>query len=90
MGTYIVGLGLMVAGAVLFLVGKLRTKRATVHASKGSVAVGGDNAGQITNVNVGSHNKKSAGESGLTLTAIVVEIIGIIVTIWHALHLAAK
>lgn len=89
MSSYVVGIGLMVAGAALFLLGRLRSKRATVHASKGSVAVGGDNTGQITNVNVSGH-KEGIGEHALTLVSILVEIIGIIVVIWHAMHLATK
>jgi hypothetical protein len=89
MSSDVIGISLMVAGAVLFVVGRLRSKRVTVHASKGSVAVGRDNVGQITNVNVGGH-KQGRGEHALTLVSIFVEVVGIIVVFWHAMHLATK
>lgn len=49
MHEYQLGIGLMVVGAVLFFVDRSRSNRVSVHASSGSVAVGGDNSGSITN-----------------------------------------
>jgi len=88
---YFFGFGLMLAGVVLFFIGRARSKRATVQASGGSVAVGGNNTGSITNTNINQPSKKdSFAEHGITLLAIFVEVAGIAVTVWHALHLATK
>jgi len=85
------GLGLMVLGVALFLVGRRPGSRSVrVEASGGSIAVGGSNKGSITNVNLGAPPPASHGTHWLTWVAIVVELVGIGVTIWHALHLAAK
>lgn len=86
-----IGFALMVLGVVLFLVGRRAGSRSIrVEASGGSIAVGGSNKGSITNVNLGAPPTMSHGTHWLTWVAIIVELIGIGVTIWHALHLAAK
>jgi hypothetical protein len=91
MNEYLIGIGLMIAGAVLFFFGRAQSKRTSVHASSGSVAVGGNNSGTITNTNISQTNKlHSAGGHGITVLAIVVELAGIAVTIWHVMHLDAK
>ena len=83
----LLGIGLMIAGGVLFALGR----RPVVKASSGSVAVGGNSSAPITNVNVGSHNKNAAhGSHAITVVAIFVEIIGIAVVIWHAWHLTGR
>jgi len=89
MGEYLFGIGLMIAGAVLFFLGRGKSKRVSVHASGGSVAVGGDNIGPITNINQ-THKERRAEGHGITVLAIVVELVGIAVIIWHTMHLAAK
>lgn len=86
---YAIGIGLVVAGALIFLWGRLRSKLVSVRASSGSVAVGGNSTAPITNVNVDSHKDQGSGHT-ITVVAIVVEIIGIAVVIWHAIHLATK
>ncbi|MCV0438919.1 MAG: hypothetical protein K5880_09825 [Hydrogenophaga sp.] len=86
-----VGLALMLLGVVLFLTGRRAGSRSVrVEASGGSVAVGGSNKGSITNVNLGAPPLAPHETHWLTWVAIVVELIGIGVTIWHAFHLAAK
>ncbi len=82
------GIGLIVLGALLFAVARRKTSSAT--ASQGSVAVGKNNSGQIVNVNQQSSPPTHSGGHGLTVIAIVVEVVGIAVTLWHAFHLAAK
>lgn len=89
MSGILVGVGLMVAGPILFLVGRGAANRASVRASGGSVAVGGDNNGSITNLNQNSYETKSSGHL-VTWLSILVELTGIAVVIWHTMHLAAK
>lgn len=86
MGIY-VGLGLMVVGVLLFSVG--RRKRSSAVSSEGSVAVGGNNSGSIVNINHISAPPSHSGGHGLTIAAIIVELVGIGVTLWHAYHMAA-
>lgn len=85
-----VGLALMVSGIVLFFVGRSRSKTVRVEASGGSVAVGGKNSGPITNLNVGAPAAAAHGSHLLTYVSIAVELIGIVVVLWHAWHMAAK
>lgn len=85
-----VGLGLIIAGALIFLLGRGRSKRTDVRASHGSVAVGGNNAGQINNINVGQSSQAHGGGHAITILAAIVELVGIAVTVWHAMHSAAK
>jgi hypothetical protein len=86
---YAIGVGLVIAGAVIFVLGRLKSKRVSVRASGGSVAIGGSSSAPITNVNIDAHKDHAPGH-GLTVVAIVVEIIGILVVIWHAIHLTTK
>ena len=90
MNENILGIGLMVVGAVLFIFGRMTSKRSSVHASGGSVAIGGDNSGSITNLNTNSQKEHGRGAHGITVLAIIVEIIGIAVIIWHVKHLAGQ
>jgi uncharacterized membrane protein len=91
MNEYVIGIGLMIIGAILFFTGRSQSKKNSVNASGGSVAVGRDNSGPITNTNIGSPQKAShSGGHTLTIIGILVEVAGIAVTIWHAMHLAAK
>jgi len=83
-----VGLGLVVVGVLLFVAGQ-RKRRSTV-SSNSSVAVGGNNSGSIVNVNQSSAPAAHSGGHGLSIAAIIVELIGIAVTLWHAFHLASK
>ncbi len=87
MSGFWIGVGLMVLGIVLLLVSRGRARQ--VAASGGSVAIGGDNMGNVSNVNVGGAHSQSHGH-GLTYAAIGVELVGIAVTLWHAWHLASK
>jgi hypothetical protein len=83
----LIGIGLLLLGAILFVIGRQASRQ--VAASQGAVAVGGDNRGQITNISSGSTAAPTHGH-GLTYVAIAVELIGIVVTLWHAWHLTAK
>lgn len=85
-----VGLAMMVLGVVLLLAGRSKSKTVQVGASSGSVAVGGNNKGPITNTNIGTPPATEHGSHWLTKLAIGVELVGIAVTLWHAWHLAAK
>jgi hypothetical protein len=81
------GLGLIVMGPSLFVAS--RRKRAGTAAANGSVAVGGHNSGPIFNANV-NHSVLKSGHSGghtITIVAILVELAGIAVTLWHTHHL---
>lgn len=86
----IFGFALMGLGIMLFLVGRSKSKIIRVEASTGSVAIGGKNSGTITNTNIGGLPVASHGSHWLTVVAIVVELAGMAVVIWHAWHLAAK
>jgi hypothetical protein len=88
--TLLLGIALMIGGFFLFFTGRNGSKKNSVSASGGSVAIGGSNRGQLTNINVGSPQRQHQGGHGITILAIVVEIIGIGVVIWHALHLAVS
>jgi hypothetical protein len=87
------GIALMVLGVVLFFIGRTpnsSSRAVHVTASEGSVAIGGNNKGDITNVNLGASQDKQHGTHWLTWVAIAVELVGIAVTLWHAWHLAGK
>jgi hypothetical protein len=90
MNTLHLGLGLMALGIVIFVFARARSKTSSAQASGGSIAVGGNNSGQISNVSVNSQEKAHGSGHSLTIFAIVVELAGIAVTIWHAMHLASK
>lgn len=86
------GIALMVLGVVLLFIGrppKSKSKSIHVQASGGSVAVGGVNKGSIANVNLGSPSPAPHGHKWLTVLAIVVEVIGMAVVLWHAWHMAS-
>jgi hypothetical protein len=88
---YIIGFGLILLGIVLFLIGRRPSRRSTVSADRGSIAIGGSAYGPVTNLNAATDKEDGAsGGHRITLLAIIVEIAGIAVTIWHALHLAAR
>jgi hypothetical protein len=90
MNDYRIGIALMVAGAVLFLVGRVRSNRTSVSAKRGSVAVGRDSVGPITNINVRPQGTHAIGGHGLTIISIVVEIVGICAVIWHTILVIHK
>ncbi len=85
-----VGVGLIAAGIVIFILGKLTGRRPNVSATGGSVAIGGSNSGIVQNVNSGGQKESHQGGHKLTILAIAVELVGIGVTLWHAFHLANK
>jgi len=83
-----IGVVLMLIGVVLWFLGRRSDRGPRVQASKGSVAVGGNNTGTISNL-----SRTSSGHDGhsfLTKLSILVELLGIAVIIWHTLHMAAK
>jgi hypothetical protein len=82
------GLGLIVMGLLLFVIGR-RNRNGTI-ASHGSVAIGRDNSGPILNINQLAPQSGHSGGHAITILAILVELIGIGVTLWHAYHLVAK
>lgn len=84
------GIGLIVLGLVIFFVGRFGGNRSSAQASNGSVAIGRDNSGPVANINIGEAEKKGHGGHGITAVAIIVELLGIGVTLWHAFHLSAK
>jgi hypothetical protein len=88
---YMIGIGLILLGIVLFLIGRRPSRRNTVSADRGSIAIGGSAYGPVTNLNAGTDKEHSASSGHrITILAIFVEIAGIAVTVWHALHLAAR
>lgn len=81
----------MALGIVLFLGNRAKSKTVRVEASGGSVAIGGNNRGSITNKNLGTPTAAiHTSHTWLTIVSIAVELMGIAVVIWHAWHLAAK
>lgn len=80
----------MVAGAALLFFSLRRSKHSSVQASDGSVAVGGNSYGNITNVKMSAPSTPSPRGHGLTVLAVIVEVVGIGVTLWHAFHLATR
>ena len=86
----VAGIALMVVGTALGGFAFQRRKRVTAQVSNG-IAIGGDVKGSIV-VNQSPASPASAkhGGHGLTIIAIVVEIVGIVVTLWHAYHLASS
>ncbi|HPH06817.1 MAG TPA: hypothetical protein PL131_13180 [Methylotenera sp.] len=88
----ILSLIFMVVGIILIAFGIKRNKKVNVSASNGSIAVGGNNSGVMLNVgnNATPSNQSPSHGHGLTILGIIVELAAIGVTVWHALHLAAK
>lgn len=91
MNGMILGLILIIAGLVLLTFSLIRNKKVNVAANNSSMAVGGSNSGVMLNVNKSSAapEPKKHGH-GLTVLAMLVELVGIAVTLWHAMHLAGK
>jgi uncharacterized membrane protein len=91
MDVILVGVCLIVVGVAIFFYGRGRSKRTSVHATRGSVAVGGNNNGSITNTNTNRiSNEAPSGGHALTVLSILVELVGIAVIVWHTMHLAGK
>jgi hypothetical protein len=90
MSSLFLGIGLMIVGIVLIVVGRPGGTKSTVSASGGSVAVGRDSIGPITNVSIAASSPKPSGHHIVTTIGIIVELVGIAVTIWHAIHLSAR
>lgn len=82
------GLMLVVVGVVLLCAVVASSKKGRASAVNGSVAVSGDVQGGISNIQANRSAKGSGHSRVLTITAVVVEIVGIVVVIWHALHMA--
>jgi hypothetical protein len=89
---FAVGIGLTVLGVILFFLGRnsVRQDVKKVGRDDRSVSVGGDNSGLINTGSIGggaSTSDEKAGHSHfLTWVAILVEVVGIGVTLWHAYH----
>ena len=93
MNILVLGVTLMVIGVVILIASLVRNKKVNVAANNNSVAVGGNNSGVVLNINrsEGIPAKKEHEHShGITILGIAVELVGIGVTIWHAMHLAGK
>ncbi len=87
---FFVGIGLVVFGPLLFFVGRCTSKRNTVSADRGSVAIGGNSYGPVANVNTAPDKGHGAGERWITIVAIITELAGIAAIIWHTFHTVAK
>ncbi len=84
------GIALMILGVAIFIFGKMYSRKSVI-AQNGSVAVGGNNFGNINNFNLHAKAEKGSHSShAVAAIAIVVELAGIGVTIWHAMHMAGK
>lgn len=83
------GIAIIVIGTVLLVVSLVRRKRVTVQAH-GGIAIGGnvENSTVISQPRSSEPSAKHGGH-GLTIVAIVVELVGIAVTLWHASHMAS-
>lgn len=84
---YPVDIALIVLGFVLILWGRSRSKTSTIKTNTGTVSIGRDNTGSVVNTTTIHAPDKSHGQFLMTVGTIV-EIFGIAVTIWHAVHLA--
>jgi hypothetical protein len=83
------GIAMIVIGTILLVVSLMRRKRVMAQAH-GGIAIGGS----VKNSTVISQSRSSTphakhGGHGLTIVAIVVELVGIAVTLWHASHMAS-
>jgi hypothetical protein len=76
----------MVLGILLYLIGRFRSKHTSVNARDGSVAVGGNNSGQIINTNSGKAWSGDLAGRVVTIAAAVVELVGIGLAVWHLAH----
>jgi uncharacterized membrane protein len=84
---YPVGVALIVSGFMLIVWDRFRAKTSTIKADTGTVRIGRDNTGSVVNTTTVHAPEKPHGHI-LSVLGIVVEIFGIAVTIWHAMHLA--
>lgn len=89
MSIYIGG-GLIILGALLLLIGRHHSRRSSVAASRGSIAIGGNAYGPVSNVNAAPDKGHGIGEHWITIVAIITELAGIAVIIWHTTHMVAK
>jgi hypothetical protein len=90
MSIYFVGGGLVILGALLLLIGRHRSRRSSVSASRGSIAIGGNTYGSVSNVNTAPDKGHGIGEHWITIVAIITELAGIAVIIWHTSHMVSK
>lgn len=85
----VAGLATFVLGTGLLLFSLLRRKRVVVQANSG-IAIGGSvDSSTVINQSSSSASPAKHHGHGLTIVAIVVELIGIAVTLWHAYHMAS-
>lgn len=87
MNGLIIGAVLMLVGGLLFIAAK-RTKKVNISATNGSQAVGGNNSGIMLNMGSQPAPPQEPHSHWLTVVSIIVELIGMGVVVWHALHLA--
>jgi hypothetical protein len=90
MSIYVLGLGLILLGVLLFLIGRRRPRIGSVSATHGSIAIGGSSFGPVSNVSTAPDKSHGLGSHWITIAAIISELAGIAVTIWHATSSAAK
>jgi hypothetical protein len=90
MNSLVFGLGLIALGFVVLLAGRRRSKRVSVRADRGSVAVGGKSTAPITNINTGQEERGGLSEHWLTIVVIIVEIIGIVLAVSHLVEQAHR
>ena len=87
----LIGMVLIVLGMLIYIVPKLLQRKNIVIAKSGSVVIQGNNAAPIQAINISASEETPHQKSHVvTYFAIVIEIIGIGTTIWHAMHLGAK
>ena len=87
----LLGMTLIVLGILIYIVPKFFQRKNIVIAKSGSVVIQGNNAAPIQAINISAAEKPShQGRHVVTYFSIVIEIIGIGTTIWHAMHLGAK
>ena len=85
----VAGIVLIVIGTSLLIVSLLRRKRVTVQANGGIAIGGGVKNSTVVNRSSSPAAPSKHGGHGLTVIAIVVELVGIVVTLWHAYHMAS-
>lgn len=86
LGTTLILLGLAL---LIFVFVRRKPKGKSVSADRGSIAIGGNSYGPVSNVQSGSGGSDGAGwHVVLTVVACAVEIVGIVLTVWE--HSASK
>jgi hypothetical protein len=89
MSGYLLGGGLIALGLVFFFIGRRSGGGKSISANRGSIAIGGSSYGPVTNIqSVSQKATERSGEHWITVVAIITELVGIGITIWHAYHLA--